>query len=69
MALLLAPTAAQETTTITNTTSMVGLQHTKTNTEANSILPHRVMEVATAARKVTTHHSLAGSRCYAMVSG
>lgn len=64
-----APTAAQETTTTTSTISMAGPQHTRTNTEASSILHHRVMQAAMAARKVITHPSLAGSRCYVMVSG
>jgi hypothetical protein len=64
-----APTAAQETTTTTNITSLVGLQHTKTNTEASSTLHRRAMQVVMVARKVTIHPSLAGSRCYVMVSG
>ena len=64
-----APTAAQETTTTTSTTSMVGPQHTKTNTEASSILHRRVMQVAMAAHKATTHPSLAGSRRFVKVLG
>lgn len=70
MAAHLAPTAAQEITTTTNTTSMVGPQHIKTNTEASSTLHRRVMQAAMAAPKVTTHHSPAGSKCCVMmVSG
>lgn len=61
-AALLAHTAVQGTTITTNITNMAGPQHIKTNTEANSTLHHRVMQVATAVRRDTTHLSLAGSR-------
>lgn len=69
-ALLLAPTVAQETTITTSTTSMVVPRHTRTSTvEANSILHLQVKEAATAAHRVTTHPSPAGSKPWTIISG